>query len=388
MKLNIGIYLAAGPSGGGVYQYNLSMIKALESLDPLQYDITVFYFDPSWDGIIPTYFSKVKIIWNYFNRIYSKLYWIFNNTPNTRINRGYFLPAINAINASNCDIVIYPSQDELTYQTNKRSISTIHDLMHRYETHFEEFHEEEFERRELLYSSICKNSSAILVDSQVGKKHVTESYSVDEDKVFVLPFVPPFYLLNSEEVDVKTKYRLPDKYIYYPAQFWEHKNHINLFKALKILKDEGVDIDLVLVGSKKNNYEKSMATIKALDLSDRVHVLGYVSNIDIYSLYKNAIAMTFVSVAGPTNIPPMEALLTGCPLICSNAYGMPEQVGDAALLINPIDPIDIARKIKLILQDKNIRDELKMKGFKRTKEYGQKEFDLLLCNMIDKVLKY
>jgi glycosyltransferase involved in cell wall biosynthesis len=387
MKKDIGVYLAAEPSGGGAYQYNLSIIKALESIDPGKYNIIVFYFDISWNEIIPSNFLKVRVVKNFFGRVYSKLYRMLNNTPDGWRNAARFLQAVKAINASNCDLVIYPSQDPLAYQTDKRSVAAVHDLMHKYEPHFEEYQHGEYDRRELHCSAMCKYSSAILVDSEIGKKHVIESYSVDENKVFVLPFVPPFYLLNSQEVDVKSKYSLPERYIFYPAQFWEHKNHLNLFEALKILKEDGVDIDLVLVGSKKNNYEKSMGAIKRVGLCDRVHVLGYVPNDDIYSLYKNAVAMTFVSLAGPTNIPPMEALLTGCPLICSNAYAMQEQVGDAALLVEPKDPVDIAQKIKRIWQDENLRNELIKKGFQRTQKYGQKDFDLILGNLIDQVVQ-
>jgi len=386
MKKNIGVYLAAKPSSGGAYQYNLSMVKALESIDTGKYDITAFYFDANWDEVIPNNFIKVRVVKNFFGRVYSKFYRMLNNTPAGRGSAGRFLQAVKAVNASNCDLIICPSQDALAYQTNKRSVATIHDLMHRYEPHFEEYQHGEYGRRELHCSAICKYSTVILVDSEIGRQHVIESYSVDADKVFVLPFVPPFYLLNSREIDVKSKYSLPDRFIFYPAQFWEHKNHLKLFEALKILKEDRVDVDLVLVGSKENNYEKSMGAIKRFGLCDRVHVLGYVPNDDTYSLYKNAVAMTFVSLAGPTNIPPMEALLTGCPLICSNAYAMPEQVGDAALLVDPKDPVDIAKKIKRIWQDEILRNELIKKGFQRTQEYGQKDFDLILGNVIDRVV--
>jgi glycosyltransferase involved in cell wall biosynthesis len=83
----------------------------------------------------------------------------------------------------------------------------------------------------------------------------------------------------------------------------------------------------------------------------------------------------------------MEALLTGCPLICSNAYAMPEQVGDAALLIEPKDPVDIAQKIKRIWQDEGLRNELIKKGFHRSQMYGQKDFDRLLGSLISKVIR-
>ena len=387
MKRDIGVYLAAKPSSGGIYQYNLSVLKALESMDPGKYNVTVFYSDKKWDEIIPKNFIKVRAFKNFLGKAFSKIYTMFSHTPHGWRKAGCLFQAVRVINASNCDVVLYPSQDCLAYQTNKRSIAAIHDLMHRYEPHFEEYQHGEHARRDRHYSAMCQYASAILVDSKIGRQQVIESYQVDEDKVVILPFVPPFYLLDSREVDVKQKYNLPERFIFYPAQFWEHKNHLNLFKAIKSLKDDGIDVDLVLVGSKDNNYEKSMAAIKELGLDDRVHVLGYVSNNDMYSLYKNAVAMVFVSLIGPTNIPPMESLLLGCPLICSNAYAMPEQVGDAALLVEPKDPADIARKIKRIWQDEGLRMELIKKGLQRAHKYGQNDFNFKLGSLINKLLQ-
>ena len=157
-------------------------------------------------------------------------------------------------------------------------------------------------------------------------------------------------------------------------------------KALKILIDNGEQINLVLVGSKKNNFSNVISKIEEYGLSKNVFILGYVSNDDMYSLYKSAVAMTFVSLIGPTNIPPMEALITGCPLICSNAYAMPEQVGSAALLVNPKDPIDIAEKIKLIWNDANTRQRLITLGHQQISKYGQSDFTRKLCEHIDKTV--
>lgn len=385
--IHIGIYLASEPYGGGTYQYNLSVIHALESFDKSKYVITAFFHNEKWIDIIPEEFNQVITGRPLILRALGRVYRMMDRTSEGwRRFASVFNPIVKKINNSDCDIVIYPSQDIASYQTNKKSLSTIHDLMHRYESHFEEYQNNEYERREIHYSMMSKYAEGILVDSAIGKKHVIESYGTDESKVFVLPFVPPLYLLNTKSVDVTLKYNLPEQYFFYPAQFWEHKNHINLLEALKILKDQNININLVLVGSKQNNYQKVLSKINELMLTDNVYILGYVSNDDMASLYKNAIATTFVSLIGPTNIPPMEALTLGCPLICSNAYAMPEQVGNAALLIDPKSPKDIADKIKVIDSEADVADKLIKEGKKIIKKYGQKEFSIKLESYIKEVL--
>ena len=376
---HIGIYLAVEQNGGGTYQYNLSVIHALRDLDKNEYKLTAFFHNQDLikhlSGDFSIVFKKKSIVRRFFN----KLYRMIDRTPEaSRRFASFFNPIINEINKSDCDIVIFPSQDQVSYQSNKKSLSTIHDLMHRYEGHFEEYQNGEYDLREKHYSLMCKYADGILVDSKVGKQQVIESYDIDEKNVFVLPFVPPFYLLDAKDIDIKSKYNLPDKYFFYPAQFWEHKNHLNLLNAVKILKDKDIEINLVLVGSKKNNYSKVTKKINELELNSNVYILGFVSNDDMASLYKNAIATTFVSLIGPTNIPPLEAMILGSPLICSNAYAMPEQVGDAALLIDPMNANDIAEKMQKIIDDDVLAKTCVQKGKKIIELYGQKEFSMKL----------
>lgn len=380
----IGVYLAAEPAGGGTFQYNLSIIQALKDLNKNEYELTAFIHNKEWLEYLSADFIIVIKKKSLLIKVINKVLKLFLGKVNIYQIFPYFLNSIIInINKSDCDLVIFPSQDEMTYQINKKTISTIHDLMHRYESHFEEYQNGEYDIRERHYSLICKHADGILVDSIVGKQQVVESYDIDPSKVFVLPFVPPFYLHNSEIIDVVHKFKLPKNYFFYPAQFWEHKNHKSLLKGLKILIDQNIITNLVFVGAKKNNYNRVIQLINELGLTKNVFVLGYVSNNDMASLYKNAISTTFVSLIGPTNIPPLEAMYLGSPLICSKVYGMPQQVGDAALLVDPLDPNDIAMKMKSILDSKILAKSLIDKGYKRVEEYGQNEFVKLLEGYIN-----
>jgi glycosyltransferase involved in cell wall biosynthesis len=259
--------------------------------------------------------------------------------------------------------------------------------MHRYEPHFSEYQGNVFKERERHYSLICKKSAGILVDSLLGKKHVEESYGMESNSIHLLPFVPPLYLKNSQEVDIKSKYNLPDNFVFYPAQFWEHKNHSALVKTIKTLKEKQVDVHMVFIGSQKNNYEKVVNEIAEANLQNDISILGYIPQNEMYSFYKQAKAMVFASLAGPTNIPPIEAMLLGCPALVSDAYAMPEQVGNGALLIDASNPDDIADKLSWLLEEEGRRAELIDSGYRQIRKWDQDAFNQRLSEIIFYVLR-
>jgi glycosyltransferase involved in cell wall biosynthesis len=73
-------------------------------------------------------------------------------------------------------------------------------------------------------------------------------------------------------------------------------------------------------------------------------------------LYKNAFAMTFLSMFGPDNLPPLEAMALGCPVICADAKGIKDQLDVCALFFNPVDESELAQKIKLICESEDVRE--------------------------------
>jgi glycosyltransferase involved in cell wall biosynthesis len=258
--------------------------------------------------------------------------------------------------------------------------------MHRYERHFQEYQGRVYHERERHYRTVCADAVGILVDSELGRRHVVESYDRDPETVFVLPFAPPTYLLNTADVNVKEKYGLPDRYLFYPAQFWEHKNHIRLIEAVARTKEGALPVKLVLAGSPKNAYRRVVSRIEELGLEGDVFILGYVPNEDLSALYRHAVATVFVSLLGPTNIPPLEAMAVGSPLIVSNVYAMPEQVGDAALLVDPMDVEDIANKIALLWGGVSLRERLIERGHARSAAWTEEQFSARLTAIIERVV--
>ena len=261
--------------------------------------------------------------------------------------------------------------------------------MHRYEN-FPEVRERAIYRsREKHYKNVCKYAKVILVDSRVGFQHLIECYSVRRERIHVLPYIAPSYIRSTEEdVDVIRKYNLPEKYIFYPAQLWRHKNHEGLLHAIALLREQDILVNAVFVGSDKNAGQDIRQLTNKLNLREHIFSLNFVSNEDLVALYRKAVALVMPTFFGPTNIPPLEAFALGCPVITSNIYGIPEQVGDAALLVDPNNHGDIADKIRTLWNDDRKRQELICKGYQKDMESNQQRFSATLASIIEDTLNY
>jgi glycosyltransferase involved in cell wall biosynthesis len=393
MKQRIGLFLGSDPSVGGTFQYNMAMLEAVSMLPSDRYDVVVLYTYAPWADYLKGYSLKSYRVLSQqgvLGRVLGKLLRRAGLPISLyRQISCYFHPVAKALVKHHCNLWVFPSQDDWTYLSNVPALGVIHDLMHRYERNFPEVLENgEYKRRETRYSAMCRWAKGILVDSTIGKQHVVESYQVSPEQVHILPFIGPKYihqLQSSAEFD--QTYRLPQKYIFYPAQFWEHKNHKGLVNAIALLKDEIPDLQLVFSGSKKNGYASTLALAQELGVADAVHCLGYVPDVAMPELFRRARAMVMPSFFGPTNIPPLEAIALGCPVAVSNVYGMPEQMGEAALTFDPYSPEAIAQVIKQLWLDDALCNDLSKKGLVRANAWTQQHFSDRLQQIIQATLK-
>jgi len=275
------------------------------------------------------------------------------------------------------DLVYFTTPSVLALYTEKYNyIFTVWDLCHRDEVEFPEVRQDrEFERREHLYRKVLPRGTAILADSELGRNNIVRRYGVDEERVHVMRFSASIVTRNHEtidgrrSVDVKSKYELQDDYVYYPAQFWPHKNHIYLIQGLVELEQKfGRKLAAVFSGSDMGNmdYVKSVAVESGI--ADRIRYVGFVPNSEIPELYKQSVALVMPTYFGPTNLPPLEAFHLKVPVLYSNLPGLAEQVGDAALLMDLSNPGSMALHLNDLLNDQLLRSKLIEKGTERLNE--------------------
>ncbi len=379
----IGLYLDS-PLRGGTFQYNQAILDAVLDLPDNQFEYQIAYTSDLWDD----YLKKENISAVRINRTYVSRLWFQIRSPLIfwRNYSKFFDLFTKSFIEQNCDLWIFPSQDIWSYSLPINSISTVHDLMHRYEKNFPEAgSKKEYLFREIHYERTCKYSKGILVDSELGKQQLVESYNANESKIFILPFIAPKYIFEENDVDL-ADYDLPKKYIFYPAQFWEHKNHKGLVNAVSLIINKLPDLKVVLVGAPNNGYKELIQLIGKMNLQNVFIFLDHVPDKHMSTLYKNARALIMPTFFGPTNIPPLEAFATGCPVAVSNVYAMPEQVGETGLLFDPRSPEDIANTIHNLWTDDNLVKRLSEKGIKKSTKWRKDHFNSELLNIVNQLL--
>jgi glycosyltransferase involved in cell wall biosynthesis len=258
-------------------------------------------------------------------------------------------------------------------------IATVWDLQHKLQPWFPEVSTNGiWAGRELQYRYFLSRASYIIVGTEAGRDEVEMFYQIPKFRIFKLPHPTPSFAFESADgdvIDVGKKYNIPPNYIFYPAQFWAHKNHVNLLHAIKIIRDKyRLDLPLVLVGSDKGNAEFVKQVADDLGLSKQLYLLGFVPQADLYSLYKNAAMLAYISLCGPENLPPLEAFAVGCPVLASEVSGSLEQFGDAVLYCNPKSPEHIADKIYQLYSDNDLSASLVHKGRFRAISWTSDDF--------------
>ncbi|PYL55797.1 MAG: glycosyltransferase family 1 protein, partial [Verrucomicrobia bacterium] len=224
------------------------------------------------------------------------------------------------------------------------------------------------------------------VGTEAGKSEVQRFYGTPDEKIRILPHPTPSFALEETARDTETlaKYKLPPDYIFYPAQFWTHKNHAAIVEAVAHLKrTDNLRLPVVFTGSDQGNERVVRELVDKMQMQDQVFFLGHVSRETLKALYQNALALCYVSFFGPENLPPLEAFGLGCPVIAADVPGASEQLGDAAIRVNPSDELAIAEALKLVFQDKSKREELIRRGKKRAQRFTGRDFAKGLFDLLD-----
>jgi glycosyltransferase involved in cell wall biosynthesis len=359
------LFLGVSPGAGGMFQYASSLLEACANLPRDAYRVTVAYVDPVWPQYLAGYpFQTVAIRAGRVGLFQADAAMAARLPVSVCRMLSRFNPIFHALRRARCDLWLFPAQDAVSYQLPFPAVVSVHDLMHRYEPGFPEVSAAgRFAIREQRFGNIVRTAKAVLVDSDVGREQVIESYAAPPARIQVLPYIAPRYAREpTPDIDVASRYGLPARFFFYPAQFWEHKNHRRLLEALARVRSEYPDAHLVLCGGKKSGYEAVRQRVEALGLASAVTFTGYVPDAELPSFYRRARALIMPTFFGPTNIPPLEAFALGCPVAVSRIYGMPAQVGDAGLLFNPHSVSEIQECMSKLWRDDVLCATLRERG--------------------------
>jgi glycosyltransferase involved in cell wall biosynthesis len=410
--MRIGIVPRLKQSAGGIYQYSMTMLCTLAewTTEGCEDEFVVFAQDDH-DPRVEAFDSRswtVKSLQpppsrtpKYIDKLFLTF---FNKRPHTNNSRSRDAYAVQFqsetnrwFHRSSIDLMLYPAPHKLSFETDLPYVMAIHDLQHRLQPEFPEVSADgEWERREYLFRNGSRYATLLLADSEIGKEDILNfygPYGITQDRIKILPFLPASYVTADvpamERQRVRTLYHLPERYLFYPAQFWPHKNHVRIVKALGLINQEHrLKIPVLFSGAytteiQKRTFEEVLSLSRQLGLENQVCYLNYVPDKDMSALYAEAGALVMPTFFGPTNIPVMEAWLLGCPVLTSDIRGVREQAGNAAILVDPRSVEAIAHGIYRLWTDKSLARALVEQGRSRLAIYSLKDYRQRLKDIME-----
>jgi len=274
------------------------------------------------------------------------------------------------VESAGMDLIHFPQQDG--FLTALPSIYQPHDLQH---LHFPEFFTAaEYAQREKTYRTCCAQSSMIAMMTHWGKRDLVQHYGIVEDKVCVVPGAPMISIYPSpltEDLDVaRQRFALPNRFAFFPAQTWAHKNHMGLLDALALLRNrDGLRVPLVCTGFQNSFFSRIREHVAKLGLDSQVQFLGFITPLELHCLYSLCSCLVFPSLFEGWGLPISEAFVAGTPVACSSLDPLVEQAGDAALFFDPHDAAQIADAIRRLWLDILLRDTLVARGKRRAPNF-------------------
>ena len=218
-----------------------------------------------------------------------------------------------------------------------------------------------------------KRSAKIVTVSKNTANDLQDKFKTSFSKIDTIPCAGNdiYKRLNHDDLTgFAKKTNLPKKFFLSVGTIEPRKNYVKLIKAFAMVSERYPEYNLVIVGKDGWQYEEVYEEIRKNYLQKKVHILGYLSGKSLVSLYNLAEAFVFPSVYEGFGIPPLEAMMCGCPVIASYSSSIPEVVGESALLIDPASETAIASGMNKIIKDDELREKLINKGVLQAKKFS------------------
>lgn len=377
--VRVGISTTNTRDMGGQFQFLVMVLDALFSVD-ITHDYFLFYFSDE-DKLEKRY---QKPNWHWVNINESQKPFSFGKKDTLK----------EKLSKYKIDFMIFPVWTNNCWECGVPFGFAVHDLQHCLQPEFPEVSTGgRLEWRKRFFSNAIANAEIIIVDSEEGKRNVLSYHNCDPEKIEILPYtIPSSSMARPDDATRKgliRKMGIADRFLFYPAQLWPHKNHLRIVEALGILKNKhGLKIPIIFVGKpwpERDILKECESIIKDYSIENQIRHFGYVGDEELATLYSCAEALVMPTFFGPTNIPYLEAFYHGCMVIASDISGIREQVGEAALLVDPKDTGAIADAIYKLWTDKDLCNIMISKGEERVKEFLPDKFKRKLESIIDKL---
>ena len=290
------------------------------------------------------------------------------------------------------NIALYHATDFTLPPTlpNTKTILTVHDLS--YVRAPETAHPAQKAYLDKAVPWSVKRATHIIADSFATKADLIELYHTPEDKITVLhsgirdaykPIEDP-----AQRLVIRRKYNIPENvpYLFSIGTIQPRKNYGRAAQALHQLGEDYRNVHMVIAGGKGWLEDDIYKQVKALNMADRIHFIGYVDDEDVPTLYSDAICTVYASLYEGFGFPVLESMACATPVLTSNVSSIPEVAGDAAVMIDPYNINDIAVGLKSILDNETQRNVMIEKGRDQVLQFTWEKSAKALLTIYQRVL--
>jgi glycosyltransferase involved in cell wall biosynthesis len=208
------------------------------------------------------------------------------------------------------------------------------------------------------------SAQAIICISENTKQDLLRYYPMPEDRITIIP--------HASEIDISLSYGdepVPAQpYFLYVGSRASYKNFDRLLQSFANVTATSPELQLCVVGSPLTKAEISL--IAELKLDSQIRYYGFLSDRHLAKLYRCSMAFVYPSLYEGFGIPPLEAMSCGTPVIAANTSSLPEVIGDAGLLFNPVSTDELSDRLRFIMDNPASRDLLVKKGFERARQFS------------------
>lgn len=218
-----------------------------------------------------------------------------------------------------------------------------------------------------LMPGLARMSEMIITDSHFSKDDIAKVLHAPAEKIRVVYISLPGKYTENEDTSEKPAGR----YIFALGAMDRRKNSGILLEAFRLLKEWGYEgVKLVVAGVENVEMFRRMYALDEHPFKNDINCLGFVSDTELAGLYRGCACFVYPSLYEGFGLPPLEAMAAGAPVIASQTTSVGEIVGEAGLLFDPGSAVELASKIKDVLDDSALTYQLKQKGEERLRFFS------------------
>lgn len=236
----------------------------------------------------------------------------------------------------------------------------------------------------LVIKTAIKRAKYIITVSNFTKNDIIDKFKVNNSKIKVIyegianlaMGRDNLFTKSLDQKEVLHEFHINHDYLLYVGNAYPHKNLEILIRVFSKLLERNKNLRLILVGKHDYFYNRIMDYARSLNLwqegniNNPVIFTGYVSDIQLDILYKNAKAYIFPSLYEGFGLPPLEAIARGCLVLSSNRSSLPEILGAGAIYFDPENEENLLEKIENVLDNEELKRRVLLEGKQLIKKYN------------------